>query len=85
MDMITLEKGRLTVEDNGVGIAPEHLPRLFEEFYRADEARQGAARGTGLGLSIVKTLVERNNGTIRVESTPGVGTRFIAEFKEAEA
>ena len=82
---ITLEKSRLTVEDNGVGIAPEHLHRLFEEFYRADEARQGAARGTGLGLSIVKTLVERNNGTIRVESTPGVGTRFIAEFKEAEA
>ncbi|MBQ2700008.1 MAG: hypothetical protein IJF65_02515 [Clostridia bacterium] len=82
---IFLEKGRLTVEDNGVGVAAEHLPRLFEQFYRVDEARQGAARGTGLGLSIVKALVERNGGQITVESQVNVGTRFIVTFeKEGE-
>ena len=66
----------LQVEDTGSGIAPEHLPRLFERFYRADPARARDSGGTGLGLAIVKEIAEAHGGTVAVESTPGQGTRF---------
>jgi len=66
----------LQVEDTGAGIAPEHLPRLFERFYRADPARTRESGGTGLGLAIVKEIAEAHGGTVAVESTPGQGTRF---------
>jgi signal transduction histidine kinase len=67
---------QLTVADTGDGIAPEHLPNIFERFYRADAARAAADGGSGLGLAIVKSLVEAHGGQVGVESTPGRGTAF---------
>jgi len=66
----------LLVEDNGPGIEARHLPRLFERFYRVDAGRSRDIGGTGLGLSIVKHMVEAMGGSVRVESKPGVGTKF---------
>jgi signal transduction histidine kinase len=73
------EEGRLeaSVEDSGIGIAREHLGHLFEDFFRAPNARSMSESGTGLGLSIVKQSVKMHGGTIRVESEVGRGTRFI--------
>jgi two-component system phosphate regulon sensor histidine kinase PhoR len=64
----------VAVHDDGEGIAPEHLPRLTERFYRADTSRSRAAGGTGLGLSIVKHIVERHRGRFDIASRPGSGT-----------
>jgi len=65
------EAGILTVADSGSGIDAEHLPHLFDRFYKADPARAAAGGGSGLGLSIVKALVERHGGRIEVTSVPG--------------
>ncbi|MDO7840986.1 ATP-binding protein [Sphingomonas immobilis] len=65
---------RVLVRDEGDGIAPEHLPRLTERFYRVDAGRSRAAGGTGLGLAIVKHIVERHRGRLDIESTLGEGT-----------
>jgi signal transduction histidine kinase len=61
----------LTVVDSGTGIAPEHLPHVFDRLYKADPARAASTAGSGLGLSIVKAIVERHGGTVGVTSEPG--------------
>jgi signal transduction histidine kinase len=66
----------LSVADDGVGIAPEHLPHLFDKFYRVENDRGGGASGTGLGLAIARKLVDAQGGRIWVESKPGKGTTF---------
>jgi signal transduction histidine kinase len=70
------------VRDTGIGIAPEHLPRIFERFYRADPARSREAGGTGLGLAIVRHLVEAHRGRVRAESLPSRGTTVAAFFPD---
>jgi signal transduction histidine kinase len=67
----------LSVSDSGAGIAPEHLPHVFERFYKADTSRAAESAGSGLGLSITKAIVERHGGTIRVSSEPGRTTFTI--------
>lgn len=68
--------GVFTVQDHGPGIAPEHLPRLTERFYRVDAGKSRAKGGTGLGLAIVKHIVARHRGRLTIESTPGKGAVF---------
>lgn len=70
----------IIIEDTGVGISEEHIPRLFERFYRVDKARSRASGGTGLGLAIVKHIVLSFNGEILVESKLGKGTKFIVKI-----
>ena len=65
-----------SVEDNGPGIAPEHIPRLTERFYRVDKARSRQTGGSGLGLAIVKHAVSHHDSRLEIESTLGKGTRF---------
>jgi two-component system OmpR family sensor kinase len=67
----------ITVQDDGEGISPEHLPRIFDRFYRADPTRPG---GAGLGLAIVKAIIEAHNGEITLQSTPGSGTTVTIVF-----
>ncbi|MDE1905259.1 MAG: heavy metal sensor histidine kinase [Rhodospirillales bacterium] len=71
----------IAVSDHGPGIAPEHLPRLFDRFYQTDPARgHKAAQGSGLGLSIVRTIMELHGGRAAIESAPGQGTRVSLYF-----
>ncbi len=66
----------LTVADTGPGIAAEHLPHLFDRFYRVDQDRSRESGGSGLGLSIVQAIVRSHGGVIEVQSEPGKGTEF---------
>jgi heavy metal sensor kinase len=70
----------LIVTDSGEGIATEHLPHLFERFYRADKSRSRAAGQTGLGLAICKAIVDAHSGTIEVSSRPGEGSTFTVRL-----
>lgn len=74
----------IAVRDQGLGIEQQHLPRIFERFYRVDQARSRALGGTGLGLAIVKHIVLAHRGTVRVESHPGQGSIFYIELREPE-
>ena len=75
--------GYFEVQDSGIGIAPEHLPRLTERFYRVDSARSRATGGTGLGLAIVKHILERHQASLQVRSTLGAGSVFVCVFPVA--
>jgi two-component system, OmpR family, phosphate regulon sensor histidine kinase PhoR len=72
--------GRFSVEDTGIGIEAEHIPRLTERFYRVDRSRSRETGGTGLGLAIAKHALARHEATLEVESQPGKGSRFSARF-----
>lgn len=72
------DKAEISVSDNGSGIAPEHLPRVFDRFYRADPSRSAA--GTGLGLSLVKSIVDLHGGYVSIKSESGRGTTVILTF-----
>ena len=74
----------VSVRDTGVGIALEHLPHVFDRFYRVDRSRTRATGGAGLGLAIVKQLVEAQGGRVWAESTPGVGSTFCFTLPVAE-
>lgn len=72
------------IEDFGIGIEPNDLPRIFDRFWRSDEARSYRSGGRGLGLAITKNIVERYRGSIAVESKPGTGTRVSLRFPEVQ-
>lgn len=74
----------IRVKDQGIGIPKEHLPRLFERFYRVDKARSRQLGGTGLGLAIVKHIVQAHKGTVGVVSAPGEGTTFTLHLPRAD-
>ena len=71
---------RFSVEDTGIGIEPEHIPRLTERFYRVDRSRSRETGGTGLGLAIAKHALARHDAVLEVQSEPGKGSRFTARF-----
>ncbi len=73
----------IEVSDNGPGIEPEHLPRLFERFYRVDRSRSRKEGGNGLGLAIVKHIIEAHGQSVNVRSTVGVGSTFGFTLKKA--
>jgi two-component system phosphate regulon sensor histidine kinase PhoR len=80
---VTWMQSALVVQDTGIGIAPEHLPRLTERFYRVDKSRNreaGDVSGTGLGLAIVKHVAQRHGAKLEIESTVGVGSTFRLIF-----
>ena len=76
---------QLSVQDEGIGIAQEHIARLAERFYRVDKARSRETGGTGLGLAIVKEILERHGGRLRVQSAPGAGSTFTCVLPAARS
>jgi two-component system phosphate regulon sensor histidine kinase PhoR len=75
----------LEVADNGVGIPQDLLPRVFERFFRVDQARSRELGGAGLGLSIVKSICAAHRGRVQVNSEPGRGSRFRVELPRVDA
>jgi two-component system phosphate regulon sensor histidine kinase PhoR len=83
IDMVWRQGGegpQFAVRDNGIGIRPEHIPRLTERFYRVDKSRSRETRGTGLGLAIVTHVLLRHGAQLDIESEPGQGSTFIVTF-----
>jgi two-component system phosphate regulon sensor histidine kinase PhoR len=74
------EGASFAVEDTGIGIEPEHIPRITERFYRVDRGRSRETGGTGLGLAIVRHALLRHQANLDIESKPGRGSRFTARF-----
>ena len=72
----------LIVEDNGIGIAPEELPHIFQRFYRSSAARELRPEGSGVGLAMSSIIAHLHGATIDVASNPGVGTRFTIIFPQ---
>ncbi len=72
----------IEVSDNGIGIEKEHIPRLFERFYRVDKHRSREEGGTGLGLAIVKHIIEAHEQTVNVRSSPKIGSTFSFTLKK---
>ncbi len=77
---VTPTGGRLSVQDTGIGIEKDEIPRLTERFYRTDTARSRATGGTGLGLAIVNHIVNRHQATLHIKSKPGKGSKFSVTF-----
>ncbi|MAY34967.1 MAG: hypothetical protein CMN84_02580 [Spongiibacteraceae bacterium] len=73
------------VADTGIGIEPQHLPRLTERFYRVDQSRSTDTGGTGLGLAIVKHILLRHQGELKIKSQPGRGSTFTCVFPRSAA
>ena len=73
-------RAEFSVQDSGPGIAPEHLPRLTERFYRVDRSRSRDTGGTGLGLAIVKHVAQRHGAELKIDSIPGQGSTFRIIF-----
>jgi two-component system phosphate regulon sensor histidine kinase PhoR len=84
LDLAAGDQARITVSDEGEGIAPEQIPHLTRRFYRTDPGRSRASGGTGLGLAIVKHIVERHRGRLDITSELGVGTRVVVRIPLAE-
>jgi signal transduction histidine kinase len=82
--IVRLEAGAgnaaVMVQDTGIGIAADHLPKLFDRFYRADSSRSSSVGGHGLGLSICAAIARAHGGSIAAESTPGKGTVFTVSL-----
>jgi two-component system phosphate regulon sensor histidine kinase PhoR len=74
----------IEVSDNGLGVDPKDIPRLFERFFRVDKSRSREQGGSGLGLSIVKHIIEAHHQTINVRSTMGVGTTFAFTLQKSD-
>jgi heavy metal sensor kinase len=74
----------LAVRDTGIGISPEHTPRIFERFYRAEQSGETVRRGSGLGLALAKWIAERHGTQLKVESTPGQGSCFSLSLKRTD-
>lgn len=74
------DKAIINIRDNGIGISKEHLPYIFQRFYRADESRARATGGAGIGLTISKAIIEAHGGTVKVKSKLNEGTEFIIEI-----
>ena len=81
----TVDKKSIAIDvaDNGVGMSEEHVPRLFERFYRVDKSRERNIGGSGLGLAIVKHIIEAHKQSIRVKSTEGIGSTFTFTLEKA--
>ena len=79
------QRVQIEVEDTGIGIQPDELPKIFDRFYRSAEAREFSRTGTGLGLAIVKKIAETHGGDVKAESKPGKGTRMNLELPAASA
>ena len=83
VDVIVKRSGKrtiLTVKDTGIGIPPEHQPRIFERFYRVDKSHSKETGGTGLGMAIVKHAAQYHNARIHLQSAPGIGTTVTVTF-----
>jgi two-component system phosphate regulon sensor histidine kinase PhoR len=71
----------VSIADTGIGISPDHLPRIFERFYRVDRSRSRQSGGCGLGLSIAEHIVQLHGGRIEAQSTPGMGSTFTVRLR----